>query len=118
MVRIRLRRVGSRHQPSYRIVAADSESPRDGRYLEILGHFNPRTQPATLDIQEDRVYHWMGVGAKMSEAVEGIFKNAGVIDRFQRMKAGEELEVLLAESKAYFEKQQIDPRTRRDDLVK
>ncbi len=55
MVRIRFRRMGLRGQPSYRIVAADKELPRDGRFLEILGFYNPRTDPATLDVKEDRV---------------------------------------------------------------
>mgnify|MGYP006296246375 FL=1 len=63
MVRIRLRRVGARNQPSYRIVVADKESPRDGRFLEIIGHYNPRTEPSTIVVDEDRLYHWLGNGA-------------------------------------------------------
>jgi small subunit ribosomal protein S16 len=63
MVRIRLRRTGSRGQPSYRIIVADKESPRDGRFLEILGDYNPRTEPATMNVKEDRVYDWMSKGA-------------------------------------------------------
>ena len=57
MVRIRLRRIGLKGQPSYRIVAAEKESPRDGRFLEILGFYNPRTDPSTLNVEEDSVYH-------------------------------------------------------------
>ena len=117
MVRIRLRRVGMRNQPSYRIVAANSESPRDGKFLENLGHYNPRTQPYTLVVKEDRVYHWMGNGAQLSEPVERLFKNAGILDRFARYKAGEDVEVLMAESNEYFNSREIDPRTRRDDLA-
>lgn len=99
MVRIRLRRVGLRGQPSYRVVVADKESPRDGRFLEIVGFYNPRTEPFTLDIKEDRVYEWFNNGAQPSESVAQIFKSAGLMDRYARLKAGESLDVLLAEAK-------------------
>ncbi len=102
MVRIRLRRTGQRHQPSYRIVAADIESPRDGRFLEILGSYNPLTDPFTLDVKEDRIYHWMKNGAQPSDSVVQLLKSTGVMDRFARFKAGEPVEKLLEESKAYF----------------
>lgn len=100
MVRIRLRRVGSKKQPSYRIVAADKESPRDGRFLEILGFYNPRTEPPTLNMHEDRIYAWMSNGAQPSESVEKLFKSAGLLDRFDRYKKGESIEVLLEEAEA------------------
>ena len=64
MVRIRLRRQGLKGQPTYRIIAADKESPRDGRFLEILGFYNPRTEPATVNVNEDRVFDWMSKGAQ------------------------------------------------------
>ena len=115
MVRIRLRRVGARHQPSYRIVAADKESPRDGRFLEILGHYNPRTEPSTIKIDEARLFHWLKHGAQPSDAVVKILKSLGTWDRWDRYKAGEQLETLLAEAKAAMPK--VDPRTRRDDLI-
>jgi small subunit ribosomal protein S16 len=98
MVRIRLRRIGLKGQPSYRIVAADTESPRDGRFLEILGFYNPRTNPSTLTLKEDRVYHWMKNGALPTESVGQIFKSVGVQDRFDRFKKGEAVETLLAEA--------------------
>ena len=98
MVRIRLRRVGLRGQPSYRIVAADKESPRDGRFLEILGFYNPRTEPATVTIKEDRVYHWMKNGAQPTESVAQVFKSAGVLERFERFKKGEAVDVLVKEA--------------------
>jgi small subunit ribosomal protein S16 len=69
MVRLRLRRVGAKAQPTYRIVAADKESPRDGRFIEILGSYNPRTDPATISLKEDRVYDWLSKGAQPSESV-------------------------------------------------
>jgi small subunit ribosomal protein S16 len=98
MVRIRLRRTGSKGQPSYRIVVADKESPRDGRFLEIVGFYNPRTEPSTLDIQEDRVFEWMKNGALPSESVAQLFKISGTSERFERFKKGESTEVLLAEA--------------------
>jgi small subunit ribosomal protein S16 len=111
MVRIRLRRVGGKGQPSYRIVAAEKESPRDGRFLEILGSYNPRTQPATIDLLEDRVYEWMSKGAQPSESVEQIFKSAGVFERFERFKKGEPVEILVAEAKSAAAVRNINPKT-------
>lgn len=98
MVRIRLRRTGLKGQPSYRIVVADKESPRDGRFLEIVGFYNPRTDPATLNIKEDRVYDWMARGALPTESVAQLFKTAGTLERFERSKKGESIETLLAEA--------------------
>jgi len=98
MVRIRLRRIGLKGQPTYRVVAADKESPRDGRFLEILGVYNPRTQPATIHLKEDRVYDWMKNGALPTESVTQVFKSAGVLDRFERFKKGEPVETLLQEA--------------------
>ncbi len=115
MVRIRLRRVGLKHQPSYRIVAANSESPRDGKFLEILGHYNPRTQPFTLVVKEDRIYHWIGNGAQLSEPVERLFKKVGIMERFERFKTGESVETLLAESASFFAGRIVSAKTRRDE---
>jgi small subunit ribosomal protein S16 len=114
MVRIRLRRVGMKGQPSYRIVAADKESPRDGRFLEILGFYNPRTEPATLKVQEDRVYDWISKGAQLTESVEQIFNSAGVLDRYTRFQSGEELEKLLGEAQEAEAKRNVNPKTRRE----
>ena len=77
MVKIRLRRQGLKKQASYRLVAADKESPRDGRFLEILGSYNPRTEPFTFDVKEDRIYYWLSVGAQPSESVAKLFKSVG-----------------------------------------
>jgi len=115
MVRIRLRRVGSRNQVSWRIVAADRESPRDGRFLEILGSYNPRTKPATVLVDEARLFHWMTHGAVPSDSLLKILKPIGSWDRLERFKQGEDLDKLVQEAKAGLAT--IDPRTRRDDLV-
>ena len=114
MVRIRLRRVGMKGQPSYRIVAAEKESPRDGRFLEILGFYNPRTEPATIEVKEDLIYKWMKNGAQPSDSVKQIFTTAGVLERYERFKAGEEIETLLAESTKMMAERNINPKTRHD----
>ena len=111
MVRIRLRRVGGKKQPSYRIVATDKESPRDGRFLEILGFYNPRTQPETIELHEDRIYDWISKGAQPSDSVTRLFKTSGLLDRYERFKAGEPVETLLAEAKAAQDSRQLSRQT-------
>ncbi len=112
MVRIRLRRVGRKKQPSYRIVVADSRSPRDGRYIEVIGFYNPRTEPATMTIKEDRALYWLSVGAQPSEPVQRILNKLGTQARFERLMQGEELEALVAEAEAEFaEREPVSPKT-------
>jgi len=111
MVRIRLRRIGLRNQPSYRIVAADKESPRDGRFLEILGFYNPRTDPFSIELKEDRVYHWLREGAQPSESVSKIFKSIGLTDRFDRIKNGEAEDAVLTEANNFYNSRQVSPKT-------
>jgi small subunit ribosomal protein S16 len=118
MVRIRLRRAGGKGQPSHRIVAAHRESPRDGKFIEILGDYNPRTEPATIRVREDRIYYWLSVGAQPSDSVLQVFRSIGLMDRYQRYQDGEDLETLIAEGKEIEKGRNVDPRTRRDDLVK
>lgn len=100
MVKIRLTRVGSKKQPSYRIVAIESRAARDGKYIEVLGYYNPRTQPSTEIIDEERVLYWLSVGAQPSESITSILKRTGTVARFDRLRAGEALEALVAEAKA------------------
>jgi small subunit ribosomal protein S16 len=117
MVRIRLRRVGAKRQPSYRIVVADSRSPRDGRYIEKIGFYNPRTEPATMELDEARALYWLSQGAQPSDAVVRIMNTLGTTGRFERFRTGEDMEVLVAEAEAEAEaRPPVDPRTRRDDL--
>jgi small subunit ribosomal protein S16 len=116
MVRIRLSRVGGKGQPSYRVVVMDRENPRDGRALEILGFYNPRTQPHTLKVKEDRVYDWMSKGAQPSDSVTQLFETAGLLKRFARFKAGEAVETLLAEAEAA--QPIINPKTTRSTPAK
>jgi small subunit ribosomal protein S16 len=114
MVRIRLRRIGLKGQPTYRIVAADKEAPRDGRFLEILGVYNPRTNPATIQLKEDRVFHWMKNGALPTESVAQIFKSAGTQARFERFKKGESVEALVKEAQEAEVKRAAPVKTRKD----
>jgi small subunit ribosomal protein S16 len=111
MVRIRLRRVGLKGQPSYRIVVADKEAPRDGRFLEIVGFYNPRTDPATIQIAEERVYDWMSKGAQPTESVAKLFQSVGLFERFQRYKQGESLDTLLKEATAIQASRNVQPKT-------
>ena len=70
MLRIRLRRVGAKKQPSYRIVVADSRAARDGAFVDHLGHYNPRNEPATVEFDREKALEWIGKGAQPSEAVQ------------------------------------------------
>ncbi len=86
MVRIRLRRVGAKKQPSYRIVVADSDSPRDGRFIENIGFYNPRTEPETVELKADRALYWLSVGAQPSDAVRRLLVNAGVMAELEAQR--------------------------------
>ena len=77
-VRMRLARVGSKKNPIYRVVVADSRSPRDGKFIEIVGRYNPQTDPSTIELDEARVTEWLGKGAKPTEAVDRLLKAANV----------------------------------------
>ncbi len=100
MLKIRLRRVGAKKQPSYRIVVADSRAPRDGRFVENIGFYNPRTEPATITVEEERALHWLSQGAQPTESVSRLLKKLGTLDRLGRLKSGESIEVLLKEAAA------------------
>ena len=77
-VKLRLTRVGSKKNPVYRIVAADSRSPRDGKFLEIVGRYNPQTDPSTIEVDEERVRDWLSKGAQPSDTVARLLKVKGV----------------------------------------
>jgi small subunit ribosomal protein S16 len=100
MVKIRLRRTGAKKQPNYRVVVVDSRAPRDGRFIEIVGHYNPRTDPVTFKVSEGRILHWLSVGAQPTDTVRGLLDNFGTLERFARLRAGEDLEKLLAEAES------------------
>lgn len=76
--RIRLRRVGRKGQPVYRVVVTERSLPRDGRFIETLGHYNPRTNPSTIELDAERARYWLERGATPSDTVRSLFKRAGV----------------------------------------
>lgn len=90
MVKIRLRRTGKTKQPSYRVVVADSRSPRDGKFIEIIGHYNPIRQPKVLEIKDDRARYWLGVGAQPSDTVVKLLKRVNVLDEAGKLVAAAE----------------------------
>ncbi len=79
-VKMRLRRMGAKKAPSYRIVVADSRYPRDGRFIEEIGMYNPMTNPAEVKIDAEKAKKWIGNGAQPTETVRALLKNAGVLD--------------------------------------
>ena len=84
MLRIRLSRVGKKKRPAYRVVVADSRAPRDGATVDIIGHYDPLTDPATIVINEERAQHWLERGAQPSEAAAKLLAKTGVIDEIER----------------------------------
>ena len=83
MVKIRLRRMGARNRPSYRVVVADSRAPRDGAFIERIGHYDPLTEPETLAIDDEKALKWLRQGAQPTEAVAGMLTRLGIMDRFK-----------------------------------
>lgn len=98
MVRIRLRRMGSKHRPAYRVVIADARAPRDGKFIETIGHYNPQLQPKVLVIKQDRARYWLGVGAQPSDTVVRLFKNVGVLDTEGKVTAAVETAAPVVEA--------------------
>jgi small subunit ribosomal protein S16 len=77
-VKIRLTRVGARNNPVWRVVATDQRSPRDGRFIEVLGHYNPQTDPSTIELDETRVRDWLSRGAQPSNTVKNLLQAKGI----------------------------------------
>jgi small subunit ribosomal protein S16 len=90
MVKIRLRRTGAKKQPHYRVVVADSKSPRDGKFIETIGHYNPRTEPPTVEIDAERALYWLSVGAQPSAAVKRMLDKMGLMSSVTAVRKGEE----------------------------
>ena len=87
MVKLRLRRMGAKKRPSYRIVAADSRSPRDGDFIETLGYYDPLTEPSTIRVDAERARHWLSVGAQPTDTVRSLLNRAGVFGEAEAVVA-------------------------------
>lgn len=85
-VKIRLRRMGAKKQPYYRVVVADSRAPRDGAFVETIGHYHPLTEPAKISINEDKVRFWLERGAQPTETVVRLLKRSGAVERIPQLK--------------------------------
>lgn len=88
MVRIRLRRMGGKKKPYYRVVAADARSPRDGRFIETLGRYDPRQEPSLIELDEERILDWLRKGAQPTDQVRKLMEIKGIWQKFQEEKSG------------------------------
>ena len=86
MVKIRLRRVGAKKQPTYRLVVADSRSPRDGAFISILGHYNPLTDPETIVIDEEKALSWLRQGAQPTDTAARLLSKVGIMENFRKSR--------------------------------
>jgi small subunit ribosomal protein S16 len=96
-VKLRLRRMGKKKQPIYKMVAADSRSPRDGKFLEAVGFYNPLTNPHTLDLKEDRIMYWLNVGAQPTHTVKSLLRQQGIILKKELVSKGLDEEKVKSE---------------------
>lgn len=83
MVRIRLRRMGKKKQPTYRVVVADARMPRDGKYIESIGYYNPRVEPSDIRINGERAIYWLERGAQPTRQVQNLLKITGTLEKFE-----------------------------------
>jgi len=86
MVKIRLRRMGAKGKPSYRLVVVDSRAPRDGAFINIIGHYNPLTDPETVVIDEEKALHWLRQGAQPTATAARLLSKTGIIEKFKKVK--------------------------------
>ena len=99
-VKIRLSRIGAKKQPSYRVVVAEERSKRDGRIVEKIGHYDPRTDPPTVVLNEERTKYWLSVGARPTDALGPILKRAGITDKYVKMHTARKSKAAQAEASA------------------
>jgi len=100
-VKLRLRRMGRKKRPFYRIVAADARSPRDGRFIEEIGYYNPMTDPHVIEVKEDRALYWLSQGAIPTDTVKSLLRRKGIILRFDLMRRGLSTEKIEEEMKKW-----------------
>jgi len=100
-VKLRLRRMGKKKQPIYKVVAADARAPRDGKFLEMIGLYNPLTNPHTVDINEERAMYWLNVGAQPTDTVKSLFRQKGIILKRELIRKGLSEDKIQAEIESW-----------------
>lgn len=105
-VKLRLRRMGKKKQPVYRVVAADARSPRDGKFIETIGTYNPLTDPATIDIKEERALYWLNVGAQPTITVKNLLSQKGILYKREMEKQGLSEEQIVAKMEEWVKMQE------------
>ncbi len=100
-VKLRLRRMGKKNQPIYKMVAADSRSPRDGKFLEAVGFYNPLTNPHTLDLKEERIMYWLNVGAQPTNTVKSLLRQKGITLKKELLSKGLDEEKVKSELESW-----------------
>ncbi len=100
MIKLRLKRMGAKKRPSYRIVAAESRSPRDGRFIETVGTYDPLTEPSAVKVNVERARHWISVGAQPSDTVKKLLARQGVLDANGKLVAADQVEAAAAAAAA------------------
>ncbi|MDP6037922.1 MAG: 30S ribosomal protein S16 [Candidatus Latescibacteria bacterium] len=100
MVRLRLRRMGAKKAPFYRVVAANGTAPRDGRFIEILGHYNPTKDPQVIELNDERIQYWLGVGAQPSDTVRNLIRRQGLLKAAHEARTGSQPAEAEAEAPA------------------
>ena len=89
MLKIRLRRMGAKKKPSYRLVVADARAPRDGAFVELIGHYHPLTEPATITVDKEKALKWLKRGAQPTKTAKRLLSNAGVMEEFEAVTGNE-----------------------------
>ena len=117
-MRIRLSRVGAKKQASYRLVVAESNAPRDGKAIAILGHYNPLTDPYTLKVDAERAVSWLKKGAQPSETAKGLLNKAGIIGAFEKVRAGAPAKTRVTAEEAKARREARAKRTEAPRLVR
>ena len=114
-VKLRLKRMGAKKRPFYRVVAVDARSQRDGRYIDAVGTYNPITEPAEVVLNEPKVFTWLDRGAVPTDTVKALLRSQGVLRRWREAKAAEAQKVEAAETPAQVEPAQTEPETAEED---
>lgn len=117
-VKLRLRRMGKKKQPIYKIVAADSRSPRDGKFLEAVGLYNPLTEPHTIDLKEDRIEYWLGVGAQPTDTVRSLLRQKGITLKNELKRKGLAEDKIEAELENWEKKREEGAKAKADKKKK